>query len=186
MTLKEMYIEVARRVEEDIVIKDNQKISDSTQAILDKFLISINYAYRKIALDKRLFLTKETVALENNRVNTDYLNEEFCEILKVTDSEGNNLKYFMEDGDNEILVEGTGLTDVTVYYYYLPRRLEEMTDEPQFPADVDDMILCFFAAYDYLAQEGDEETKAQNQLILYNDKYDGIRRRRGRTKYVRQ
>lgn len=185
MTLKEMYIEIARRVEEDIVIKDNQKINDSTQAILDKFLISINYAYRKIALDKRLFLTKETVTLENNRVNTDYLNEEFCELLKVTDSEGNNLKYYIEDGDNEILVD-TSETEVIVYYYYLPRRLEEMADEPQFPADVDDMILCFFAAYDYLAQEGDEEAKAQNQLILYNDKYDGIRRRRGRTKYVRQ
>lgn len=183
MTLKEMYNEVARRVEEDIVIKDNQRISDSTQAILDKFLTSINYAYRKISLDKRLFLTKETAKLENNRISTDYLNEEFCEILKVTDTDGNKLKYYMEDGDEEILVD-TQNTEVIVYYYYLPKRLEELSDEPKFPSDVDDMILCFFAAYDYLAQEGDEEQKAQNQLILYNDKYDSIRRRAGRTKYV--
>jgi len=185
MTLKEMYFEIARRTEEDIVIKDNQKISDSTQAILNKYLTSINYAYRKIALDKRLFLTKETVTLENGRANTDYLNEEFGELLKIVDTDGSNLKYCMEDGDNEILVD-TSSSEVVVYYYYLPKRLEDLSDEPQFPADVDDMILCFFAAYDYLAQEGDEEQKAQNQLILYNDKYDGIRRRAGRTKYVRQ
>ena len=42
MTLKEMYIEISRRVEEDIEIKDNARIPDSVQKVLDKFLISIN------------------------------------------------------------------------------------------------------------------------------------------------
>jgi hypothetical protein len=45
MTLKEMYLEISRRVEEDVEIKDNKKIPDSVQKVLDKFLISINYIY---------------------------------------------------------------------------------------------------------------------------------------------
>lgn len=185
MTLKEMFLEISRRVEEDIEIKDNAKIPDSVQKVLDKFLISINYIYRKIAGDKRLFLTKENVTVENNRINTDYLQEEYFELLKVLDSNGNEIINYTHDGDNEIEIIGNYDT-VTVYYYYLPKRLESLSDEPKFPSDVDDMILCFFSAYDYLSQEGDEEVKAQNQLTLFNDKYDSIRKRRARTKYVRR
>ena len=185
MTLKEMYLEISRRVEEDIEIKDNAKIPDDVQKILDKFLISINYIYRKIALDKRLFLTKEVVEVDNNRINTEYLQEEFCELLKVLDENGNEIVNYAHDGDNEIEIAGNH-EEVTVYYYYLPKRLSDLGDTPKFPSDVDDMILCFFSAYDYLAQEGDEEVKAQNQLTLFNDKYDSIRKRRGRTKYVRR
>ena len=185
MTLKEMYLEISRRVEEDVEIKDNKKIPDSVQKVLDKFLISINYIYRKIAGDKRLFLTKESVEVENNRINTDYLQEEYFELLKVLDENGNEIINYTHDGDNEIEIVGNYDT-VTIYYYYLPKRLESLSDEPKFPNDVDDMILCFFGAYDYLAQEGDEEAKAQNQLTLFNDKYDGIKKRLARTKYVRR
>lgn len=185
MTLKEMYLEISRRVEEDVEIKDNKKIPDSVQKVLDKFLISINYIYRKIAGDKRLFLTKEAVEVENSRINTDYLQEEYFELLKVLDENGNEIINYTHDGDNEIEIVGNYDT-VTIYYYYLPKRLESLSDEPKFPNDVDDMILCFFGAYDYLAQEGDEEAKAQNQLTLFNDKYDGIKKRRARTKYVRR
>ena len=185
MTLKEMYLEISRRVEEDIEIKDNVKIPDSVQKVLDKFLISINYIYRKISLDKRLFLTKETVTVENNRINTDYLQEDYCELLKVLDENGNEIINYTHDGDNEIEIVGN-YDNVIVYYYYLPKRLESLSDEPKFPSDVDDMILCFFSAYDYLAQEGDEEVKAQNQLTLFNDKYESIKKRRARTIYVRR
>lgn len=171
-------------VDEDINLEGN--IDSDTKLIIDKFLGSYNQAYRKIAKDKLLFLTKEEVEVENNRINTEFLMNEMCLILKIEDDAGNKITY-NDDGDYEILVN-TNENSVIVYYYYLPKKLSSMDDSTKFPPDVDDRILCYFAAYEYLNMEGgsEERVKAQDNLLTYNDALDSIRKRKMPSKYVKR
>lgn len=184
MTVRELYLTTALMVDEDVNLDGN--IDEDTKLIIDKFLSSYNHAYRKVSKDKLLFLTKEEVEVENKRINTEYLMNELCLILKIEDAEGNKINY-TDDGDYEVLVN-TNQTSVIVYYYYLPKKLSEMDDSTKFPPDVDDKILCYFAAYEYLNMEGgsEERVKAQDNLLTYNDVVDAIKKRRMPSKYVKK
>jgi len=186
MTLKELYYEIAKRVDEDITINFDGTMDDDTKELIDKFLSSINYFYRKVAKDKRLFLWKESVELNNGILDISLLEKEFCELLRIESEAGDKIKY-LEINNSNIKCE-TDAKNVIVYYYYLPTRLQNLSDSPQFPNDVDDNILCFYAAYDYLNIEGENEDriKAQSQLILLNDALDGIKKRNGPSKYVKE
>ena len=186
MTVKELYFEIAKRVNEEIAINYDNTMDDNTKELVNKFLSSINYMYRKVAKDKRLFLWKESVELNNGILDISLLEKEFCELLKIETESGDRIKY-SEVNNLNIKCEADD-KNVIVYYYYLPERLQNLSDSPQFPNDVDDNILCFYAAYDYLNIEGENEdrVKAQGQLILLNDALDGIRKRKGPTKYVKE
>lgn len=184
MTVRELHMSTAQMVDEDIDLVTN--IDDDTKLILDKFLGSYNHAYQKVAKDKLLFLTKEEVEVENKKINTEYLMNKLCLILRIEDDEGNRVDY-SEDGNSEVLVD-TEKTSVTIYYYYIPKKLVDLDDSTKFPPDVDERILCYFAAYEYLNMEGgsEERVKAQDNLLAFNDAVDNIRKRRMPSKYIKK
>mgnify|MGYP006955114701 CR=1 FL=1 len=172
MTLKEIIKDCLRRIDEDIMDFSNLDVKE--QVIINKLKTSINYCYRKLARDKLCFHTKETIKLENNIFNTEYLINTFIKLKKVLDSEGNEL-IAKDIGDGEIRVE-TRDTNVTVYYYYQPSEVTGMSDEPTLPARADPLIFSYYASMDYLNMEGDngERVKAQDQLGLFNDAWSNI------------
>lgn len=173
MTLKQLIQECLYRIDEEI--QDFKNVTDKEQIIINKLKTSINYIYKKLAREKKIFLTNQKIKLENNIFNTEYLMNTFVQIKRVVGSRNEPLQY-KDVGDGEIEVK-TRDTDVTVYYYYQPDALEGMSDETEFPERIDPMILVYYAAMDYLNMEGENEemVKAQLQLNLFNDAYENIK-----------
>lgn len=172
MTLNEMIKECSYRIDETI---DTTSTNASVVLMINKLKSSINTCYKKLAREKLIFTTKETILLENNIFNTEYLLNKCYKVKRITDTEGHTLRYDVI-GDNEIEVD-TDLTSVIVYYYYIPKDLVNLADSTKFPKNIDDMILVNYASYDYLNMVGEarEMAKAQNELALYQDAYENIK-----------
>ena len=173
MTLKELIQECLYRIDEEI--QDFKNLTDKEQVIVNKLKTGINYMYKKLAREKKIFLTSQKVKLDNNIFNTEYLINTFVQIKRIVGSNGEQLQY-KDIGDGEVEVQ-TRDTQVTVYYYYQPEALSSMSDETEFPPRIDDMILVYYASSDYLNMEGENEemVKAQLQLNLFNDAYENIK-----------
>ena len=173
MTLKELIQECLYRIDEEI--GDFKNLTDKEQVIVNKLKTGINYMYKKLAREKKIFLTSQKVKLDNNIFNTEYLINTFVQIKRIVGSNGEQLQY-KDIGDGEVEVQ-TRDTQVTVYYYYQPEALSSLSDETEFPPRIDDMILVYYASSDYLNMEGENEemVKAQLQLNLFNDAYENIK-----------
>lgn len=173
MTLKELIQECLYRIDEEI--GDFKNLTDKEQVIVNKLKTGINYMYKKLAREKKIFLTSQKVKLDNNIFNTEYLINTFVQIKRIVGSNGEQLQY-KDVGDGEVEVK-TRDEQVTVYYYYQPEALSSMSDETEFPPRIDDMILVYYASSDYLNMEGENEemVKAQLQLNLFNDAYENIK-----------
>ena len=173
MTLKQLIQECLYRIDEEI--GDFKNLTDKEQVIVNKLKTGINYMYKKLAREKKIFLTSQEIKLDNNIFNTEYLINTFVQIKRIVGSNGEQLQY-KDIGDGEVEVK-TRDTEVTVYYYYQPEALTGMSDETEFPPRIDDMILVYYASSDYLNMEGENEemVKAQLQLNLFNDAYENIK-----------
>ena len=173
MTLKQLIQECLYRIDEDI--EDFKNLTDKEEIIVNKLKTSINYIYKKLAREKKIFLTSQKVKLDNNIFNTEYLINTFVQIKRIVGSNNEALQY-KDIGDGEIEVKARD-TEVIVYYYYQPEALTSLSDETVFPPRIDEMILVYYASMDYLNMEGENEemVKAQLQLNLFNDAYENIR-----------
>ena len=173
MTLKQLIQECLYRIDEDI--EDFKNLTDKEEIIVNKLKTSINYMYKKLAREKKIFLTSQKVKLDNNIFNTEYLINTFVQIKRIVGSNNEALQY-KDIGDGEIEVKARD-TEVIVYYYYQPEALTSLSDETVFPPRIDEMILVYYASMDYLNMEGENEemVKAQLQLNLFNDAYENIR-----------
>ena len=173
MTLKQLIQECLYRIDEDI--EDFKNLTDKEEVIVNKLKTSINYMYKKLAREKKIFLTSQKVKLDNNIFNTEYLINTFVQTKRIVGSNNEPLQY-KDIGDGELEVK-TRDTEVTVYYYYQPEALTSLSDETVFPPRIDEMILVYYASMDYLNMEGENEemVKAQLQLNLFNDAYENIR-----------
>lgn len=173
MTFKELITQCGYRIDETI---DTTSTDAKVILMINKLKSGINTAYKTIAKDKLLLQTKDTITLENSIFNTEYLTNTFYKINKITDLEGNELE-FTSIGDNEYKVD-TLETSIILYYYYLPKALSGMSDNIKLPSSIDPMILAYYACYEYLNMEGDDEErlKAKDNLNAYTVAYNSIRK----------
>ncbi len=94
-----------------------------------------------------------------------------------------------EDGILE--VEDYGSEDVTVYYEYLPDELSP-TEDLDTTLNIDELyidprVLCKFASYKFLSEEGTDydSARAQTWLAMFNDAFSKVQKRIKKRKQVR-
>lgn len=170
MNLEEMYKRTAKYVDENI------GEPPYTGELIDRFKSSINYAYQKICKEKLFPETSEDVTLDNNlQFDVSALSNAFNGIIDVKDSNGCEVTYENVRGNTKIRCPHRSQGDVvTVVYRYVPAQLEELTDEPAFSeAEVDHLLLCYYAAYDYFVIE-EERERAEDWLGRWAEGYSAI------------
>lgn len=173
MNLAEMLIECSINIDE----QDNL-----TTETIAKLKTGLNYAYQKIAREKFMLDTKEEVVLDANKeFSLSSLTKEFLQIIGVFD-ENCLLNSILSNGKIKVPSKQEG-DSVTVVYYYLPDKLVDNEDIPEFPEGaVDPKIMCFYASYYYFSI--DDDPKMDIWLSMFNDGFRGIRQNRGEIEQV--
>ena len=169
-----MLIEAATYCDAEIS-KTNGAYTGESLAIVNKLKSAINYAYKKIALDKVHLEYEEELSDTSNCTKRFYK----AISLKTTDVDPIDVPYTIEVNTIKYDYDGA----VMLRYAYVPDDLEELTDIPVLPPNVDLRIPCYYAAYFYLANDSDE--RAGIYLDLWNDGYNSIQMNKKIQKYVR-
>lgn len=172
MTLDEMYQRIAKYVDENI---GTSPYADAEE-LTDCFKASINSAYQKICKEKWFPETSEDVTLDSNlQFDVTALAETYNGIITIEDSDGYEITWENVRGSTKVECpyESSG-DSVTVAYRYIPDKLSELTDEPVFSeAEVDHLLLCYYAAYDYFVIE-EEKERAEDWLSRWSEGFAAI------------
>jgi hypothetical protein len=152
--------------------------------IVNKIKDGINYAYEKICKEKyRLSYTQDITLDSNLEYDTSNLTKTLLEIKKIN---YDNLNYRFEFMDDDVIriPDGTSGTTYEITYTYVPTVLSDLTDKPEFKeGQIDDTIICYYAAYHYLNIEID--SSSITWLNLFNEGFEKIRDRKGASKKVK-
>jgi hypothetical protein len=132
---------------------------------------ALNYAYKKICREKyRLKNTEDVTLIVDGKFDCKSLAKSFFIPSDL---------YIKTDGDYILLPSNKAGDTVTINYYYIPTDLVNPSDVPELPETiVDHKILCFYAAYESLKVDGDEEGFAPTWLNLFNDGFNNIKTNR--------
>ncbi|MZQ99483.1 MAG: hypothetical protein GT601_17590 [Acidaminobacter sp.] len=144
-----------------------------------RFLSGINYAARKIARERLGPLFSEEITLdEYGRFDLSDLTHDCIRIRAIT-LDGVRYDYNVSQIES---VEVNGLSNaiILIAYEYLPAELTLSNLTAALPIDeryVDPRVLCQYANYQFLSEEGTEydSARAQVWLGLYNDSFENIR-----------
>jgi len=189
LTLDEMFIETATYVDETIEKTDGVYTGESL-AIVNKFKSAINRAYIKIAKFRFKLDHSEDVVLDaNKQFSLSSLSKTFYEIIKIENEDEAPVRRAFVPGNKVECPDYNEGDTLTVYYYYIPAKLQNLDDTPEFPAGaVDHKVLCYYAAFEYLHMEGMyDRTKAEQAdkwLAFWNDGYNEIKQNRGEIEQV--
>ena len=182
MTLDEMYQECAMYIDETISKTGGLYTGDSL-VIVNKLKTAINYIYQKVAKERYKLIYSESITLDSNKqFSISSLTNTFYELVKIEDSNASQVSWkFVPNEKIECPYKSSGDT-LTIFYYYIPSELTNLTDEPIFPnGAINDKIYCFYASYFYLSQEIDSfsQAKSGTYFNLFKDGYDTIKQNRG-------
>jgi len=144
-----------------------------------RFLSGINYAARKIAREKLGPFYSESIALdEYGRFDLSDLTYD-CIRVRAIMMDGEIYNHSINHIES-VEVDGLSSTDVIVAYEYLPVEMSLSVLTTSLPIDeryVDPRVLCQYANYQFLSEEGTEydSARAQVWLGLFNDSFENIR-----------
>ena len=165
--LQQLYEKCALYTDETI---GNPPYTGDTLTIINKFKDGINYAYRKIAREKWKPIHSENVTVDSNgRFNYVNLTYEFNDVDKIIDNNGNEI-YWKYYSDSLIECPTVNNNTVTIFYYYIPNELSDITDIPVIRVSPE--ILSYMGAFQYFNIENDPQ--ATQWLALFNEEYDKI------------
>lgn len=160
-TLDDMIKETASYCDVDIS-KTNGAYTGDSLVVVDKLISAINYAIKKIALEK--------VNLEYSEllVEDTPLTKTFYKALSLKNSDNEEVDFSIESG--QVVYDYDD--PVTLRYAYIPTELSGLTDIPELPPSVDLRIPCYYSAYLYLVNDSDE--RAGVYLDLWNDGFNSL------------
>lgn len=169
MTLDDM-------INECLVYTDNALSTKSKYQ--SRFISSINYAKNKIAKERYAPEYQETVILDaNQRFSLASLTKRFLRLISVTSSDGYGVPWYADALRTIKCPTINPNTSVMVIYQYIPADLVNTSDILDFTESIiDPKLLCKFAAYEFLVQEGGSTDlqKASYWLSLWNDGFNAI------------
>ena len=160
-TLDDMLIETAKYCDVEISKTDGAYSGDSL-VITDKLKSAINYAYKKICLEKIHREYKEEFT------SMAALTKTFFKAISLKDADGHEIPFSIEAGEFVYDSDET----LTLHYIYIPPELAALTDVPDLPANADLRIPCYYAAYFYLSDDSDE--RAAKYVDLWNDGFESL------------
>lgn len=144
-----------------------------------RFLSGINYSARKIARERLgPFYSEEILLDEYGRFNLTDLTYDCIRIRSVM-LDGVRYNHSISHIESVEVEDLSGVT-VVVAYEYLPSELHVTDLDTALPIDeryVDPRVLCQYANYQFLSEEGTEYdgARAQVWLGLFNDSFENIR-----------
>lgn len=160
-TLDDMLIETARYCDVEIS-KSNGAYAGDSLVIANSLTSALNYAYRKIVLEKIPLDFKELVT------DTSYLTKTFYKAISLTNLDGEDIDYTIETNQVKYNYDD----EVYLLYYYMPNELVNLTDITELPPNVDLRIMCYYAAYFYLSNDSDERSNIY--LDLWQDGFSNL------------
>jgi hypothetical protein len=180
-----MIQETAVYVNEDIGTSpytgDNLKIAN-------KIISGLNYAYMKICKEKWKPFIRETVTLgADGTIDLTGLDETFNGIRNLQDASDTEIAFRYVDNTTLEVAQGKENDTVYLTYFYVPAELSgsTLTGKIVLPEGVvNNRVLCFYSAYQYLTIEND--SYAGYWLNLFNDGFDNISQSRGEVVQVKK
>jgi len=144
-----------------------------------RFTSGINYAIAKISRERLAKTHTEEITLSERGLY--FISELTYTCLKVVDVTHNNLEVpFNIRADERLEAKNYNQMAVSVTYEYLPDELDLTADlDTELPIDdryVDPRIVCQYANYQFLSEEGTEydSARADVWLGLFNDSFNNI------------
>ena len=184
MTLDEMYQRVEKYTDENI----GETPYTAEAELIDRFKTAINHAYQKICREKWFPETSEDVTLDSNlQFDTSSLTNTYNGLIEIKDSNGYEVTWEKVRGGSKIgCPYGSSGDTMTVAYRYIPAKMSELTDKPVFSEEeVDHLLMCYYAAYDYFVIE-EEEERAENWFGRWAEGFAAITQANGEPQEVEE
>ena len=143
--------------------------SGSTSKYEETFKLYANDAIRQIA-EKFKACRSESVDLVDGEFDLSDLSHEAFSIVKVLDTEGNQLTFeLVEDGAGEMtkISVDTEETSVNVVYQFVPKQLVNSQDKPEIPDRYQHMIVYWIAACERSNGDPDTMSGAASDFQLF-------------------
>ena len=160
-TLDDMLIETAIYCDVSIS-KVNGTYTGESLVTVSKLKSALNYAYKKICLEKIHLEYKEALT------DTSYCTKKFYKAIALETEDCVSVDFTIEVNQIKYDYDGT----VYLRYAYIPEELDALTDVTELPPNVDLRILCYYAAWFYLSD--DEDSRADKFINLFNDGFDSL------------
>jgi hypothetical protein len=143
-----------------------------------RFLSGINYAINKVCRERLGVVYSQDVVLDDKgRFNISVLTNACLKVIGV--SLGGDPYIYSVNVDEVVTVDGVRGETVKVTYEAIPPDLTMSDLDKPLPIDqryVDPRVLCQYANYQFLSEEGTEydSARAQVWLGLFNDSFGSI------------
>lgn len=179
-TLDQILTEIATHTDTtDGLVKTGGAYAGDALTLANRFTSSVNYAMGKVARERFAPVYSETVTLGADlKITLSSLSKRFVRLISLEDAYGSAVDWekaaswklycpYQKSGDV-----------LTVEYEYAPADFSAatLTTTLDFPEIIDPRMFCFFAAYDYLYNQADQQSliMANRYLTLWNDAFNTI------------
>jgi len=179
MTLNDLLQECARNTyNSKLMTRTTEGYVGKGLEYATRFLSGINYALRKVCREKYAPVGQDDVIMSGVAFAISDLTRTCIRVREV--KQNNEDRSFFVDAIEDVWVKNveSGST-IQVTYDYLPANMTLVgldVEVPLHPRIVDPFVLCQFADYQFLSEEGtDYDTaRAQVWLGLFNDSFGSI------------